>query len=311
MGIQELVQWFCLAESGVDATGPAKWVAANPYPFILLLLGLLFGFILLTDPRRKISSPGDGKATDSGNGSDARLRNDVAMTVLIGSISGIVLLGALVIIGVNRDNTANIFNAVLPVFGTWVGTLLAYYFGKDNFESGAQHSANLAREFAGIQKLRSIQARSVMIPFDKIEIPPAVKDKPESEYINVPLLAVINTMTRERLPLFVPVTQAIRAVLHKSLINEFLVKQATMASPPRSFEAVTLQDLLNDADAKKSAETFVVLPNTATLADVKERMTAKSLESQPSCEDAFITAPNSPAVQGWITSDIIDQNSKA
>lgn len=148
-----------------------------------------------------------------------------------------------------------------------------------------------------------------MIPFDKIEIPQEVKDKPESEYANVTLLTVKNAMKRERLPLFLPTTHAIRAVLHKSLINEFLV-QASTASPPIGFTAVTLHDLFNDEAAKRSAECFVVLPNTATLADVKDRMTDKSLQNKVSCEDAFITAPGSQTVQGWITSDIVDQNSK-
>lgn len=102
-----------------------------------------------------------------------------------------------------------------------------------------------------------------------------------------------NVMHRERLPLFLPTTYAIRAVLHKSLINEFIVQQTATASPPISLTDVNLHELLNDEAAKRSAECFVVLPNTATLADVKDRMTDKSLQNKVSCEDAFITAPGS------------------
>lgn len=76
-------------------------------------------------------------------------------------------LSRCIVIFGNSPNSPNIFNAVLPVFVTWVGTLLAYYFGKDNYESGAQHSADLARDLTGAEKLRKIPVTSVMIPFDK------------------------------------------------------------------------------------------------------------------------------------------------
>ena len=310
MSACQFIQCNFLAADNEAASRLADWCSKNPWPIVLLVIALLVAAIAFTDPRRKLSSNVNSPFTVSGNGSEPRLRNIVAITVLVGSISGIVILGTLVIVQPGTNN-ANIFNAVLPVFGTWVGTLLAYYFGKDNYESGAQHSADLARDLTGMAKLSSIPATKVMIPFDKIEIPQELREKPESEYGNMTLLSVNQAMTRERLPLFLPVTHAVRAVIHKSLINDFLVRRPRATSPPISVGSITLKDLLSDSEAKMSAESFVTLPNTASLADVKQSMVSKSLQAQKSCEDAFITAPGSATVQGWITNDIVEQNSRA
>jgi hypothetical protein len=61
-------------------------------------------------------------------------RSTLAYVVLSISIVGIVVLAGLTI---SRDaqEAKNVFNVVLPVFASWVGTILAFYFGRENFES--------------------------------------------------------------------------------------------------------------------------------------------------------------------------------
>lgn len=46
----------------------------------------------------------------------------------------------------DKDRAAErIFSATLPLYGTWIGTLLAYYFAKENFDSGAQNTKEIFR----------------------------------------------------------------------------------------------------------------------------------------------------------------------
>jgi len=37
------------------------------------------------------------------------------------------------------------FTMLLPVFDTWVGTVLAYYFSRENFAEAAKQTANLVK----------------------------------------------------------------------------------------------------------------------------------------------------------------------
>jgi len=118
---------------------------------------------------------------------------------------------------------------------------------------------------------------------------------------------LLSEMKKERLPLFDPATGAIVAILHKSLINGFLVKKGGAA-----FDTSTLEQLLADVDAGNVAkQSFAVIPNTSTLADAKEAMLRQQASAKVSCEDAFITSPGGTRVEGWITNDIIDKNSQA
>jgi hypothetical protein len=89
-------------------------------------------------------------------------RGTIALIVLISSIGG--LLGvAIVIIHKDSTNTTNIFNALLPVFSTWVGTLLAFYFSKDNFEAATKSVTNLANKISGTnERLQQITVKDKM-----------------------------------------------------------------------------------------------------------------------------------------------------
>jgi hypothetical protein len=243
---------------------------------------------------------------------DDDLRHLVAKSVLFSAIWGTVILGALAILTPSTSNARDVLTILLPVFGTWVGTLLAYYFGKDNYESGARNSANLAKSLTGMDKLRQIPVTQpgIMIPVDKIELPAAVKGKKVGEYSSVTLKDVrsqLEQMKRERLPLIDVDSGSAHAVVHKSLIGDFLLLGA-----PAKQDTATLAELIADAKAGNIAKnSFILVPNTATLAEVKDQMTQQSNRSGVSCEDAFVTPLGSTKVEGWITNDIINTNALA
>jgi hypothetical protein len=282
--------------------GIGKWATANPWPAALIVIVALIvagiaTYLIRILPSRERNSEDD-------------FRHLVAKSVLFSAIWGTVVIASLAIFG--SDRARDVLSVVLPMFGTWVGTLLAYYFGKDNYESAAKNSANLARALTGMEKLQAIPVTQpgIMIPFAKIEVPDLVKGKTIAECGSVMLKDLQAQMRQQRLPLFDPPTGAVFAVIHKSLINDFLVRQGALA--PANLASATLKQLLDDADAGKIAKnSFVVVENTATLAGVKERMTQQSQRAGTTCEDAFIVAPGSTRVEGWVTNDIINANSLA
>ena len=57
----------------------------------------------------------------------------------------------------------DILAILLPVIGTWIGTVLAYYYSKENFEAATTGATNLAQQLSPQQKLATTFARDVML----------------------------------------------------------------------------------------------------------------------------------------------------
>ncbi len=57
----------------------------------------------------------------------------------------------------------DILTIILPLVGTWVGTVLAFYFSRENFVAAAKQTADLVRQLTPEQRLQSIAVTEVML----------------------------------------------------------------------------------------------------------------------------------------------------
>jgi CBS domain-containing protein len=92
---------------------------------------------------------------------EARMRNDLAKWIVIVAMGGVVVLGATIIVTSStqvNQSAQYVFNAVLPLFGTWVGTVLAYFFAKENFEAAGR----MAKELSPQEALLAIPITTIM-----------------------------------------------------------------------------------------------------------------------------------------------------
>lgn len=288
------------------ASALETFIKDNAVTSVLIGLTIVAGIAAFVF-RAKLLPAGSLSPTSAAALTETEFRHLVAKSVLFSAIWGTVVVAGLAVFS---SNAQTVLSIVLPVFGTWIGTLLAYYFGKDNFEAGARSSVNAAKQLSGMEKLEAIPVTKpgIMIPLDKIEIPDLIKGKPIAEFANINLQALRDVLNRERLPLIDPANGSVVAVLHRSLLNDFLLTRSV--ADRNNLGSTTLQHLLDDPVAGKTAKnTFVVLPNTVTLAVVKERMNQQTQRAAgKTCEDAFITAPGSAKIEGWITNDIIAEH---
>jgi hypothetical protein len=88
-------------------------------------------------------------------------------------------------------------------------------------------------------------------------------------------------------------------IVHRSMIDKFMIKSAIAPGGAANFLNLTLADLLADPEMKAMFETtFVVVKRQATLAEAQSAMLTR-----PACSDVFITAGGSlkEPVQGWLT----------
>ena len=280
--------------------------------FVLLAVAV----IILLQRLREARSANTQTATN-----DGFFRNEIARTLLWLSVGGLVVLAALVITlefaWPDGSATAKtVFDALLPVFGTWVGTLLAFYFSRANFEA----AANIARGGSGSDRLRTLTAKDKMIPANQMpSLPDGFVGRTDDDIKLKELAAALSAGQRDRVAFFKgdvdnAASGAPKRVLHLSLVEKFIA-QATVRTQPANIDDLKVATIAADPAFKPVIDnSFAVIPQTATLADAKTAMDKQSaaIGGIGNCYDVFVTATGKPdeVVIGWITNDIINESAK-
>jgi len=227
-------------------------------------------------------------------------KDALALGITVFSVLGVAVL-SLVVISISHDPTTgnNVLSAVLPLLGSWVGTVLAYYFSRDNFEAASQSLSNMVDKVSQTE-LKSVPVTERMIKVDEIF------HKKDSE-INQKLVDILEKFddSKEiwsRLPIFSDDKQ-VKGLIHRSTIEKFIMKNYRNTNLSQKIEDLTIRDLLDDPELK---DKYDVVSENSTLADAKEKM------ERLICKDVFITkngTPDEPVI-GWVTNAIIMKNSK-
>jgi hypothetical protein len=244
----------------------------------------------------------DGTANAPQPGKYQWSRDLLALTVVAASLVGVAALGAVAVY--KGEPAKDILSMLLPVIGTWVGTVLAFYFGKEQLEAANRTVDRLARQLTPEDKLRSIKVTEKMIPRSDAFI---VTREPADMKLLETLDGLNKQQKGNRVPIFTAQGQP-RYVVHRSTIDRFIAKRATAGATTDELKSLTMADILKDPEfAQNLQSTFAVISKSGTLADAK-----KAMESLKWCQDVFVTEAGTPAetVLGWVTNGIIEQNSK-
>ncbi len=225
--------------------------------------------------------------------------------VILGlSIAGVVILAGFVL---GRDSTLNtaqyVFGAILPLLGTWVGTVLAYYFARENFESASRSVREMAKQLTPTEKLKAIIIKDVMIDIGNAVTFTLGKPEKDIKLKSDLIDAKLEKENRERLPIL-DTQGLIKYMAHRSLFDKFIVQEVAKA---KKVDDLTLQDMLNDAKYKDLLTgSFKTLPQTSNLAEAKILMDKIRI-----CSDVFATEDGTPntKVLGWVTNIIIEEQS--
>jgi hypothetical protein len=234
---------------------------------------------------------------------NAWFREWLATIIVLISVVGVAVLGTIAIRG-DRSQAKEILTMILPMIGTWVGTVLAFYFGKEQLEAATRSVTAIARELTPDEKLRSIKVTEKMIPRNA-----AYVEKYDSDKLCLlrAVASLDDAKKGNRLPILTSDDRP-RYVIHRSTIDRFVAKEAAKGKNAEDLQRLTLDNLVNDPAFKTAlGSTFALVSENATLADAK-----RAMESLPQCQDVFITptgAVNEP-VSGWITNGIIESNSR-
>lgn len=228
-----------------------------------------------------------------------RTRDYIALTLIVAGIVGITLVSAAAIwfakSSERADTTMAVFSALLPVVGTWIGTVLAFYFAKENFQAASDATRATLKQAGTFSE--DTKVAEVMTLKGNISPSRTVADMEEAEGL------VLSDLTREmqdkgnhRVPVFTTSRGAPLLVIHQDHVNDYAQKNSTSVETLGA--APTVGKLREVPELKSAVENFVTVQLTATVADVR-----RALQQAPGSKDVFITVDGTRegAVVGWVT----------
>lgn len=251
-------------------------------------------------------------AADGTNGG----RETIAKYVILCAGIGIVVIAVLAVGGASlpllfvadkggvvdkvTSNISTVFNALLPLFGTWVGTVLAYYFSKDNFQTATEATKDLLGRME--ENLRKTKVENAWTPFAAIK-GITLKAGQDDTAVSMSDLQNMFSDTVTRIPIFNP-DNSIRYLVHRSEYYRFGF-EAGINDAQGNLK--TLKDMVAYRDLGTTLTTFACVASGATLADAKAKMDAVA-----GAQDVFVTSSGEKAspVLGWITNTDIVKYSK-
>jgi len=209
---------------------------------------------------------------------------------------------------------------VLPIIGTWVGTVLAFYFSKENFDAASKSVIASAKQVAAGQQLTSVLVTSAMVARDVLHYEQITQAKKADALRLSEIFDRLDAKKVNRMPVL-DENNAPLYMIHRSEMDGFVAREtlkalkavippAAAAAPTTSAPAsdkLTLADFLKTDDAKYR-NAFGVVAANATMADAKQEMDKVTFR-----QDVFVTEKGSAheSILGLITNIEIDKQSRA
>jgi len=215
------------------------------------------------------------------------------------------------------SNIKELLTILLPLTGTWMGTILPFYFSKENFESANQRVNELVEKIQTPEtNLKPVNVADIMLKPDNSSLL-ILQDM--EEFKTLLLSDLMKKMTEshsERMPVLKANSLNFIYLIYRTTIERFMVGindgtihllNATGGENPIALNALTVADMLasdfkliKDIDNVSQKDFF--LPVNSSIGQVK-----KLMNDNPICQDVFITQNGrlDEAVLGWITNNLI------
>ncbi|MDR0834910.1 MAG: hypothetical protein LBN93_12160 [Candidatus Symbiothrix sp.] len=227
----------------------------------------------------------------------SKVMSTIAYTVTFVVVGVTLAIAIICIIKYSKieDAVGFIAQTLLPLWGTWFGTVLAFYFTKENLDAANKSNrALLNRLSANDQQFASRSVCMVMKPLDKII---TLSKEQDGNRTLKDILAAEEFEPFNRFPIFND--RKIEYMVHRLIITNYLLRQDKEEQDTKTLNDLLLGDSTVQ-DVLRNSIGFV--PETATLLDAKNEM-----DKLTNCEDVFVTndGTSSGDVIGWITDNDI------
>ena len=225
----------------------------------------------------------------------------LALSLVAISAAAIALVAwAAISAGSSNSEADKVFTAVLGIVGTWVGTILAYYFSKENFQAAQSAMVTAVNTASKSSVTASISVRSVMINRNSIKDIKIAKDADETSIKVKDMLAMFKAESITRIPIFRD--DIILYSVYDASVFRFL-SDRQLAHNPINMDTATLAEFLahdlGDGTTFKSIVTIMAFTSAdGTLEDAKSALAAGG-----GARDVFVTKGGKAdePVLGWLT----------
>lgn len=220
---------------------------------------------------------------------DAANRNRLATIIIWSTLGTIALLSYFFYrISPTADTMEDIFTTLIPLFATWVGTVLAFYFGKENFDIAAKRYDKIIDQLTP-EVLDDVKVSQIMIAKKTM----VYKDIAEVEGETIQnLIKFLNDIKKSRLPILNE--GKIAYVIHKST---FL--NAMSILKPEDAVKLDFKTFIANAENKAMASSFETFQEDVILEKIRA-----AIAKNEAIKDVFIT-DGSKNVVGWLTDTLI------
>ncbi len=253
--------------------------------------------------------------TDSGNQKqpdsawDRFFRHLLAIAIVLLAIISITVLATLAISQATSSEKSEtirfVFVSTLPLFGTWVGAIIAFYFARENLREATSSAEALSKATAGLAGVwnPSTLVDEAMQPFNRIERYQLKRegDPPTLETVDSvklkELWSRLSDRPFDRLPLLDEKDVA-QALMTREWLNEWAAHQS--GTTPNVFADHTIADLETDTDKRNARlKNFETVASGVTLAVAREK-----LGSGVGCSTVLVTSDGTKAgaLRGILTS---------
>lgn len=244
----------------------------------------------------------DTDSSERNNWLETNFKNQLAWAVFLVSAAGILIaayIASLPANGATPVDKREIFHVLVPLFGTWVGTILAFYFSKENFESANESVRRMAARLTPEQAMQQTSVRQAMKLRGAIKAVMLAAGE-DDDKVTLKALRDVLDSGNSRVPVF-RAGDVAKYVVHDSTLAKYIADKA-MTEPGSVSDATKLSEMLGhriggeDFGSIVSKIAFVGLD--ASLQDARDAMLAVK-----GAQDVFVTRTGKPGepVEGWLT----------
>ena len=217
------------------------------------------------------------------------------------AISGLIIVGlSVTAILIDQNNAMSILSMVLPVLAAWVGTVLAFYFSSENFESANRQIQDLVEKVAP-ERQPETPVTAVMKRLAEMKCFELQAGEQDNDILLNKLLVVFDSNIT-RLPV-IDSDKKPRYMIHQSRVIEYLHEKGNDENDP--LKTNTLETFIKDRKEKGIEfgfnRGFVVASEKSTLGEAKNKL--EEMHRLHGCQDIFITKEGNSdePLLGWLS----------
>jgi hypothetical protein len=222
----------------------------------------------------------------------SRFRTWLAFAVVGVAVMGITVLAVAVVV-VDSSNAQNVFNILVPVVASWVGTVLAFYFGRENYESANREMRQLVKELTPDERANEAVTSIMRLAANLTSI--RLSDDLGADGVTLADLKARFVGQVSRLPVLNSDGTPLY-MIHQSRVDQYVANGGS--------QSATLAEFVVTRAAEPfpvrfdHGHGFLTVPPTATLAEVKDE-----IDRIESVQDVFVTANGSASSEllGWVS----------